>query len=419
MGEHYVDVTHVLCGFSKGLISDLDSLLPAASVLVVEDEYVSAARDVPRRIVNHPCVAGVVHAPVQNEQEPARVVRAVSRPRHIRAVVPATEYGVVAAAALADAWGLPGAGTPAAAILRDKAALRAHADSAGLPQPRWQPAEGVADVVAFRAAHGGRCVLKPADRQASLGVRLLDADDDAALAWVGTTTADEPRMRARDTGAGRFLVEERLCGPEVSVECLVDGGELLFLNITEKLLHPGPSPVELGHVVPASLPPEVTGELHRLMRLLVTSTGFGSGVLHAEWILVDGVRPHLVECAGRLPGDSIDLLIDLAYGGRIVADLLAVLAEGDPPTRGPALAGAAIRFLSAQPGVVRTVTGLTESRAAEGVREVDLAAEPGTVVKEVTSSWDRIGHLLATGTTGADAGRNAAAAAGLIEVRTS
>ncbi|MEU9474359.1 ATP-grasp domain-containing protein [Streptomyces sp. NPDC048191] len=346
------------------------------------------------------------------------MLRAVPKPGHVRAVVPATEYGVVAAATLADAWGLPGAGTSAAAVLRDKSALRAHADSAGLPQPRWRPAESVQDVVAFRAGHGGRCVVKPVDRQASLGVRLLDAEDDAAVAWKAATTADEPRMRARDTGAGRFLVEERLSGPEVSVECLVDRGELLFVNVTEKLLQSGPSPVELGHVVPAALPPAVIGELTRLMRRLIDSTGFGSGVLHAEWILVDGVRPHLVECAGRLPGDSIDVLIDLAYGGRMVADLLGVLEGRGAPTRGPAVAGAAIRFLSAPPGVVRTVTGLAESRTAEGVREVELTAEPGTVIREPTSSWDRIGHLLATGTTAVHAARNAACAAGLIEVRT-
>lgn len=155
------------------------------------------------------------------------------------------------------------------------------------------------------------------------------------------------------------------------------------------------------------------------MRRLVGSTGFSSGVLHAEWILVDGTRPHLVECAGRLPGDSIDTLIDLAHGGRIVADLIAVLREGPPPVRGPARAGAAIRFLTARPGMVRAVSGLTASRESNGVREVELTARQGTVVGELNSSWDRLGHVLATGATGAEAARNAAAAAALVEVRTS
>ncbi|MFE1432529.1 ATP-grasp domain-containing protein [Streptomyces griseoaurantiacus] len=414
-----MDATHVLCGFSKGLLADLDDLLPPASVLVVEDEYVAAQRDVHRRSAQHPCVAGVVHAPVQDERNPAGIVRAVSRPEHVRAVVPSTEYGVVAAAALAGAWGLPGAGPAAAAVLRDKAALRAHADSAGLPQPRWRLAGSAAEVEAFRTALGGRCVLKPVDRQASLGVLLLDAEDDTDTAWKATTTAEEPRMRAPGTSSGRFLVEERLTGPEVSVECLVHRGDLLFTNVTGKQLRPGPYPVEIGHVVPAGLPAPVTGELTRLMRRLVESTGFSSGVLHAEWILVDGTRPHLVECAGRLPGDSIDTLIDLAHGGRIVADLLAVLQEGPPPVRGPACAGAAIRFLTARPGMVRAVSGLTASRESNGVREVELTARQGTVVGELNSSWDRLGHVLATGATGAEAARNAAAAAARVEVRTS
>lgn len=412
-------VTHVLCGFSKGLVSDLDDLLPAGSVLILEDEHVAATRDAHRRAARHPCVARVAHAPVQNERDPSQVVQALARPEHVAAVIPATEYGVVAAAALAHAWKLPGAGPRAATILRDKTALRVHADSAGLPQPCWQSALSTGDVLEFRSRHGGRCVLKPANLQASLGVRLLDADDDVASAWEATIGATEPKMRSPHAEPGRFLVEEWLPGPEVSVECLVGEGKLLFLNITEKLLHPGSSPVESGHTVPASLPSSVVDELTRLMRLLIDSTAFGSGVLHAEWILVDGVRPHLVECAGRLPGDSIDLLIDLAYGGRITADLLAVLSGGSRPPRDTGPKGAAIRFLSARPGVVRSVAGLAESRAADGVREVELDVETGTSVTAPRSSWDRLGHVLATGDDGAQAARNAAAAAALIDIRTS
>lgn len=69
--------------------------------------------------------------------------------------------------------------------------------------------------------------------------------------------------------------------------------------------------------------------------------------------------------------------------------------------------------------MVRAVSGLTASRESNGVREVELTARQGTVVGELNSSWDRLGHVLATGATGAEAARNAAAAAALVEVRTS
>ena len=82
----------------------------------------------------------------------------------------------------------------AARTLRDKIAMRAAADSCGLAQPRWMIAESVRDVDEFRGRHDGRCVLKPADRQASLGVQVLDRDDDAVAAWQHCTHSDEPMV---------------------------------------------------------------------------------------------------------------------------------------------------------------------------------------------------------------------------------
>lgn len=98
---------------------------------------------------------------------------------------------------LAHAWGLPGAGPAAARTLRDKIAMRAAADAGGLAQPRRGIAESVRDVKEFRDRYRGRCVLRPANRQASLGVRVFDWEDDAVEAWQHWTYADEPMLRAR------------------------------------------------------------------------------------------------------------------------------------------------------------------------------------------------------------------------------
>ncbi|MBN1172392.1 MAG: ATP-grasp domain-containing protein, partial [Micromonosporaceae bacterium] len=274
------------------------------------------------------------------------------------------------------------------------------------------------EVAAFRDRFGGRCVLKPTNRQASLGVQLLGPDDDLAAAWEATRLVDEPRMLARGAMPMGFLVEERLDGPEVSVECLVDRGRPVFSNITAKLVQPGPRPVELGHTVPAPLPDAVSRRLASAMADLITVTGFGSGVLHAEWILRNGTQPHLVECAARLPGDCIDTLIDLAYGGSILADLLAVLGGGQPATPPAARGGAAIRFLTARPGVVSAVTGVDEARALPGVREVTVSTALGATVPATNSSWDRIGSVIATARTAAEAGELAARAAETIAVET-
>jgi biotin carboxylase len=408
------DVTHVLVGFSKGVLTDLDDLLPAGALLVLEEPDVIRARSALEKAKAHPCVAGIVAAATQDEPHAERLTELFRRPPRVQAVIPAVEYGVVGAAVLANAWGLPGAGPAAARTLRDKIAMRAAADARGLAQPRWMIAETVRDVEEFRDRHGGGCVLKPANRQASLGVRVLDRDDDAVEAWQHCTHADEPMLRARFAFPGRYLVEQRLDGPEVSVEALVHSGRVGFTNITAKAVQPGISPVEMGHVVPAGLAPEVEAALAACVQKLVRVTDFQYGVLHSEWILVEGRRPHFIECAARLPGDSIDLLIDLAYGGRFTADYLAVLEGRAPIPPRPSLSAAAIRFLTARTGTIREIAGRDLASALPGVREVTLSIAPGATVGPVTSSWCRLGHVIATGANGREAAQRAATAASLI-----
>ena len=407
-------VTHVAVGFSQALLTDLDELLPAGSVLVLEEPDVIEARGVLAKARAHPCVAGIMAAATQDELHAERLAESLPRPPRVRAVIPAVEYGVVAAAVLAHAWGRPGAGPAAARTLRDKIAMRAAADASRLAQPQWRIAEAVRDVEEFRDRYGGVCVLKPANRQASLGVRVLDRDGDAAEAWQHCTDADEPMLRARHALPGSYLVEQHLDGPEVSVETLVHSGRAGFTNITATAVQPGINPVEMGHVVPADLTPEVEAALAACVRELVRITGFQYGVLHSEWILVEACRPHFIECAARLPGGSIDLLIDLAYSGRFTQDYLAVLEGRGPVPPRPKRGAAAIRFLTAQTGIVRQIAGRDLASALPGVREVTLSVASGATIAPVTSSWSRLGHVITTGADDREAAQRAATAAALI-----
>ncbi|GAA1902415.1 hypothetical protein GCM10009716_10370 [Streptomyces sodiiphilus] len=410
-------ITHVLAGYSPVMLAKLDAFRPPGSLLVLEEPDVIAARGLEREIRRFGCVAALVPAPTQDENHPERLVAAVHRPPGVRAVVPVVEYGVLAAATLAEAWGLPGAGVKAARVFRDKALLREAAARAGLAQPAWRTVHGPADLDAFRAEHGPACVLKPANRQASLGVQLLADDDDSATAWLRTTTADEPTLRARSADRTRFLAERRLRGPEVSVEALVHAGTVGMRNITAKRVLPSRHPVETGHTLPARLPARTATALHDALAALIGITGFGSGVLHSEWILEDGV-PHLVECAGRLPGGGITVLIDLAYDTDILRGLLAALEGGGTPSPPTAVRGAAVRFLTAPPGTVTRIEGVETARAAAGVHAVSLQTAPGRTNGPVVSSWERAGSVIATGDDAAQAGRRAEAAAAAVRIHT-
>ncbi|MFC8453649.1 ATP-grasp domain-containing protein [Kitasatospora sp. NPDC057223] len=407
-------VTHVVLGFSVGLLNQLDRILPAGSVLVVEEPAICAARHVAEQLGRLNCAAGVVEAPVQDEANAAGLAALVERPAAVRAVLPGLEYTVVAAAELAEAWGLPNGGPRAVRAFRDKALLRETTRGRGIGQPDWLRVEDPQAVARFRDEHGGECVLKPTHLQGSAGIQLLGPEDDIDEAWKRTEGADEVHLRTAHAGRAGYVAEEWLHGPEISTEVLVHEGRVVFLNTTATQLFPGRHPVELGHVVPA---PGQGAATEQAVHALVAATGFRSGILHAEWILREGT-PHLLECAARLPGDYIPFLIALAYDSDLVRGFVDVL-EGRPPVMaGAPVRGAAVRFLDAAPGVVREVRGLDPARALPGVVDIWLSAEEGRTVEPVTSSWSRAGEVVAVGADREEAAANALAAARAVEIVT-
>ncbi|RZB17510.1 ATP-grasp domain-containing protein [Streptomyces sp. F001] len=396
----------MLIGYNDGVLAALDGSRPAGSVVLVEEADLWGAKGLAARAAAHPCLGEVRFGRYQQDEQFLDVVRDFGP---VDAVVAGLEYAVVAAARAAEELGLPGPGTKAAAVLRDKLLLRETMSAAGLPTPAFREVDSPADIAAF--ASGGPCVVKPAGRQASLGVLLLDAGADPEAAWRHCTGADEGRQLANRPMAWRYLVEERLYGPEFSTEGLVDGGRVVFCNVTRKYTLDGPSPVETGHTVHAQEP-----FWARELQTLVDAVGYGSGILHAEWVrTADG--PRLIECAGRPPGDRIMDLIDLAYDVNLHDRWIATLLGEDTGEAPAPVRAAAIRFLAApRPGTIAALDGADAVRARPGVVRVDLTRGPGDTVTDVRSSWDRLGSVITTGADAEDAERAAQEAADLITV---
>ncbi|MFE9747285.1 ATP-grasp domain-containing protein [Saccharothrix saharensis] len=332
-------------------------------------------------------------------------------------VVPLVEYATPFAARLAERYGLPGATSGAAQLLRDKELLRRVTRAAGIDNPVSTAVDTPDDVRAFMAAHPGPVVLKPANRQASLGTKVLHDPAEVDQAWQECLAGQDEGILVPDREIPlRMLVETFVRGEEYSVEMLVRDGVPLFTNITGKTLFPGPRPIELGHLVPADLPEDTAALLAERTAAVLRAVGFGTGVVHCEWILADG-RPHLVECAGRFPGDGITWLIDEAYGFPLAERYYSIMrGEEHPPLPARAERAAAVRFLRAEPGEVVSVEGLEEVKAMPGVLAASVMAAPGEAVRELRSSWDRAGSVTVVADTPAEALALAEKAADAIRI---
>jgi biotin carboxylase len=407
--------TIIIVGYVAGATGAFEGLQPEGSVIWVEEPDVVRKRNARADLDASPYVRAVIE---WEHGLPGKADEFYLCHRDLdpAAVIPLTEYATPFAARLAERYGLPGAGAVAAQLLRDKALLRQVSRAAGVANPRSVAVEAPEQVRALMLELGGPVVLKPANRQAAVGTRIVHDLADVDAAWAECVIQDEGARVPDRPMELRMLAERYVRGAEYSCEMLVRAGTGGWANVTGKQLFPGDRPVELGHVVPADLPAALADRLVTQTQLVVGSVGFRDGIVHCEWIVEDGV-PYLVECAGRLPGDGLVALISKAYPVRLLYAYYQLLKGRPLPDLPRRAAGAAaIRFLAAPAGVVTRVRGVEAAAAAPGVTECDVSAAPGDRFTGLTSSWDRAGDVTVVAGTPAEALRLAAEAAGLVRI---
>ncbi|HEY8472076.1 MAG TPA: ATP-grasp domain-containing protein [Natronosporangium sp.] len=406
----------VLIGYSAGVLAYLSRFLPDSSIVVVEEPDVVGKRGVHAATVNSTVLRKVVEWEYQLD---AAADSFYHHHRDLRpgAVVPIIEYGVPFAARLAERYGVPGAGYGAALALRDKRLQRAITAAAGIPNPRSVQVDGPEQVAAVMAELGGPVVLKPANRQAAVGTKILRDPSEVPTAWLECLDQEEGELVPDRPMPLRMLVEQFIEGEEFSVEMMVYHGRSWFGGVTRKFLFDGPRPIEQGHLHPADIDQLLADRLLADTERVVDALGMDCGFVHCEWMVQDGV-PYLVECAGRMAGDGIIELVDMTWDYDVVGEFYAMM-QGKPlgPPPPPKASRFAATWTTAPPAVgrIERVEGVEAAKAVPGVRTV-AAPAVGSETHPLRSSGDRPVLVTAAGDTPAAALANAQRAAELVRI---
>ncbi|MEU7497331.1 pyridoxal-phosphate dependent enzyme [Streptomyces griseofuscus] len=315
------------------------------------------------------------------------------RREEIAGITTTSDFYVPAAARLARWLGLPGNPAEAVTACRDKSALRALLESAGVHQPRYAVVRDASEVAAAVARTGLPCVVKPADDSGSVNV-LLCADEATATAHAERVLAVTTNVRGMPT-ARTVLVEEYLDAPEYSVEMFTWDGRAECVGITEKSVTGTPHFVEHRHLFPAPLPAETAQRITETVTAALDAAGIRLGATHTE-VKLTAEGPAVIEINPRPAGGMIPELIRLATGVDLLEQQLRT-AVGLAPALKPAQdAHAGIQFLLPDAdGVLDAVDGTQEAAAVPDVEAVTVTAAPGTVVRRPRSAGDRIGHVIA------------------------
>lgn len=344
-------------------------------------------------------------------------VRAVHDRRPLHGFMSLAEYEIVAAAQIARELGLPTADPDAVQTARNKVFMRRRCAEHGIPMPAFRSVGDRAAAVRAAREVGLPCIVKPADETASADVLRCNTVEEV-VAHV-ESIASRPRNVRGQLRYPEVLVEEYAVGHEVSVEVLASGSRLHVLGVTDKSVGGTNCFVELGHVFPSMLPEAVRAACVRVATDAVRAVGFDLGLAHVE-VKYTAAGPRLIEVNPRPAGDKIHELVDLSLDMSCL-ELVVRQYLGEPlPERIPTtpVRGAAISFVTGEPGRVVAVGGLDVASRLPGVREAVAYVRAGDVVGPLRRNEDRLGHVVAVADEPYLAARTAALAVGEIAVLT-
>ncbi|MFI1654249.1 ATP-grasp domain-containing protein [Streptomyces sp. NPDC020472] len=301
------------------------------------------------------------------------------------------ELSLPAVAVIAEGLGIPCVPGPTTSLGHDKAAVRDLLAAGGCRTVRHRVCADPGELAGFVREVGLPVVVKPASGAGSAGVHALKEPGDLAAAWAHTEAA----------GQGALLAEEMLSGREFSVEVRSVAGVHEVVAVTEKHTTGAPHFVETGHVVPARLTAAERAAVADEAALALTSVGHLDGPSHVEVMLTaDG--PAVIEINRRLGGDRIWELVQLATGRDLMRESL-LDATGAASTPAPhAARAAAIRFVRAprETTAPEVPTDLDPGAETPGLVRLRLSLPaPGTPVRPMRSSHDRLGYLICVADT--------------------
>lgn len=215
-------------------------------------------------------------------------------------------------------------------------------------------------------------VVKPASRSSSSGVETVHG-----LAELRRQLMTYPEHEV-------VLVEQKVVGPEFSVESLVQDGKIIFASVTGKETTDSHAHtfVELVHSVPSART-GVQNVLLHANRQMLARLAFENGITHSEWRIAAGGHPILMEVAARTPGDGLLVLYQLATGYPLEPEILRI-ALGEPASYPAPHRYTRQVYLEHQPGILDDVTVDWPGVAPQWIGESGVWPEikPGSVDDE-------------------------------------
>jgi len=239
----------------------------------------------------------------------ADLLKAVSyaaRSRHIDRVVALDEFDMEHVASIREHLRIPGIGLTTIRYFRDKLAMRAQAQEAGILVPEFIHVLNYDDLRDFMATIPPPWLLKPRSQASGIGMKKIHAPDEL---W--------PWLDQLGDRQSEYLLERFIPGCVFHVDSVVSERHPVFAEAHAY----GTPPLDTSHLggvfTTRTLPREApdTIVLKELNERVIRGLNYVRGVTHAEFLRAhDDSRLYFLEIAGRVGGAYISNLVEQATG---------------------------------------------------------------------------------------------------------
>lgn len=360
-----------------------------------------------------------------DEERLAAAILDAARAMPIDGVLALGDRPTVIAARVAEALGLPGHPTAAAAISRNKLLTRERLRDAGLPGPWFERVPISIEPRALTARVRFPSVVKPLALSGSRGVmRVNDRAALVAALYRLRALLQSPDIRAeRNEAHQSAIIEEFIEGREFALEGLLDHDLLHVLALFDK-----PDPLdgpffeETLYVTPSRADDALQRAIAGAVARAAVAIGLRHGPIHAECRVNDrGV--FVLEVAARPIGGLCARVLRFQEKGGGIRSLLSfeevllrhALGESADGWVREADASGVMMIPIPRRGILRHVSGTDLARAVPDIEDVRITAKPDQVLIPLPEGASYLGFIFSRAAAPADVERALRAAHACLE----
>ncbi|MCP4152130.1 MAG: ATP-grasp domain-containing protein [bacterium] len=318
------------------------------------------------------------------------------REHAIDAVVAVNDFGVLTAARVSEALGIPGLPVDVAVIASDKYLMRQAWEKAGVPSIPFVKVTSVKELKKAVQEIGLPAIIKPCDSRGGgcRGVQLIDEATELQEVFDYADSFYQDQC---------LVVEKFVTGLEHSVEVIVYDGQSHIIAISDKVKSPLPYRVDDTILYPTVETGERLKMLEDAVARSISAIGMKEGIAHVELSMTDD-GPVLFEIGARCGGGAPDPLVPFLSGVEEFKEAVRI-ALGEKPVNFKPLysRGCVIKFAYPTPGIVQRVSGVENVKNLPGVLSFGVFVKKGDRVGPLKTCSDRAAMVIAGKETREDA----------------